>query len=476
MAGFDLKSADDRMPHNIEAEKAVIGCLLQNNSTIEEVFATITADMFYSRPLKAVFSSIGELRREGADVDKITVKDHAIPKLSESMQDRVNNIKQKAKELEGYAEETLDDQFFIDILTNAAYDTNVMSYCNIIKDKYLLRQSIGIASKIIDSCRSGEKNAQTICNEAQDDFFNLGVNNDSKIYQRADEFIKPIFKDIEIAASSTNGITGVETGFKQLDKITAGFQNSDMIVLAARPGMGKTTLALNLAYNVCSRNNKSILFFSLEMSGAQLVKRVLSSLSFVSSHKIRTGELSDDEVKSLIDSSYELEGKKFFIKDSTQLTIADLRNECMKLKHSKDGLDIVFIDYLQLMVPGDNYKNGSKSGFMSRQEEVSAISRNIKALAKELNIPIIAMSQLHREAENRSGPPQLSDLRESGAIEQDADIVMLIHRPNKDDQQTVELILAKHRNGSTGAVNLRFDKETTRFTEWDNKTQVPPNA
>ena len=164
MAGFDLKSADDRMPHNIEAEKAVIGCLLQNNSTIEEVFATITADMFYSRPLKAVFSSIGELRREGADVDKITVKDHAIPKLSESMQDRVNNIKQKAKELEGYAEETLDDQFFIDILTNAAYDTNVMSYCNIIKDKYLLRQSIGIASKIIDSCRSGEKNAQTICN------------------------------------------------------------------------------------------------------------------------------------------------------------------------------------------------------------------------------------------------------------------------------------------------------------------------
>ena len=475
MAGFDLKSADERMPHNIEAEKAVIGCLLQDNSTIEEVFATITADMFYSRPLRAVFSSIGELRREGADVDKITVKDHAIPKLSESIQDRVNNIKLKAKELEGYAEETLDDQFFIDILSNAAYATNVISYCNIIKDKYLLRQSIDIASKIIDDCRSGEKSAKDICDDAQDGYFNLGANNSSKIYRRAEDFIVPIFNEIEYAASTPNGITGVESGYKQLDNLTAGFQNSDMIVLAARPGMGKTTFALNLAYNIASRNDKSVLFFSLEMSGEQLVKRMISSLSFVSSNKIRSGKLSDDEMSSLVESTYELEDKKFFIRDSSLLTIADLRNECMKLKHSKDGLDIVFIDYLQLMVAGDNYKSGTK-GFASRQEEVSAISRNIKALAKELNIPIIAMSQLHREAENRSGPPQLSDLRESGAIEQDADIVMLIHRPDKEDTQKVDIILAKHRNGSTGIVNLRFDKETTRFVEWDRKTEIPSNV
>ena len=239
--------------------------------------------------------------------------------------------------------------------------------------------------------------------------------------------------------------------------------------------MGKTTFSLNLAYNIAARSNKSILFFSLEMSGAQLVKRILSSLSFVSSSKIRNGKLSDDEMTSLIESTYEIENKKLFIRDSSLLTIADLRNECMKLKHSKDGLDIVFIDYLQLMVAGDNYKSGNKSGFASRQEEVSAISRNIKALAKELNVPIIAMSQLHREAENRSGPPQLSDLRESGAIEQDADIVMLIHRPNKEDPQMVDVILAKHRNGSTGTVNLRFDKETTRFVEWDRKTEIPSN-
>ena len=466
MAGFDLQSADDRMPHNIEAEKAVIGCLLQDNNTIEEVFATITAEMFYSRPLRAIFSSIGELRREGVGVDKITVKDHVAPKLSGSIQEKVNNIKQKAKELEGYGEETLDDKFFIDILQNAAF-ANVISYCNIIKDKYLLRQSIDIASRIIEDCRRGDKSAELICNEAQDEYFKLGINSDNKIYQKAEDFIRPIFDEMQVAATAVNGITGVPTGYKQLDDYTAGFQNSDMIVLAARPGMGKTTFALNLAYNICARNDKSVLFFSLEMNGVQLVKRILSSLSFVSSHKIRTGKLSDEELRSIIDSSLAIDNKKLFISDSSLLTIADLRNKCQKLKNSKDGLDIVFIDYLQLMVPGDNYKNGNKNGFMSRQEEVSAISRNIKALAKDLNIPIIALSQLHREAENRSGPPQLSDLRESGAIEQDADIVMLIHRPDKEDQQKVDIILAKHRNGSTGTINLRFDKSTTRFTEWD---------
>ena len=464
MASFNLKSADERMPHDIEAEKAVIGCLLQDNSTIEEVFATITSDMFYSRTLKAVFSSIGELRREGVDIDKITIND------------KVNSIKAKAKELEGYTEETLDDQFFIDILNGVVYATNVISYCNIIKDKYLLRQSIKIASDIIDNCRSGIKSAKDICDDAQDRYFNLGANNGSKIYRRAEDFIQPIFNEIELAASTPDGITGVATEYGQLDSITAGFQNSDMIVLAARPGMGKTTFALNLAYNIFSRKDRSVLFFSLEMGGEQLVKRILSSLSFVPSHKIRSGKLSDDEMNRLVVSTSLLDDKKLFIRDSTKLTIADLRNECMKLKHSKDGLDIVFIDYLQLMEAGENYKSGNKGGFASRQEEVSAISRNIKALAKELNIPIIAMSQLHREAENRSGPPQLSDLRESGAIEQDADIVMLIHRPDKEDPQKVDVILAKHRNGSTGTVNLRFDKETTRFVEWDRRTEIPSNA
>lgn len=477
MADFDLKSADDRLPHDIKAEKAVIGCLLQNNDMIDEVFATITADMFYSRPLRAIFLSIGDLSKAGTDVDKITVRDRLLSKLSGSMQDKVNNIKQRAKELEGYDEKTLDDNFFIDLLEDAAYNTNVISYCNIIKNKYLLRQAIEKASKIISDCRVGDKSAIEICNEAQDDYFNLGMSDDKKAYHRISDYTKQIFEKIVTAADAKHGITGVETGYKSLDSYTAGFQNSDMIVLAARPGVGKTTFALNLAYNICSISDKSVLFFSLEMGGIQLATRVLSSISFVESSKIRTGNLSDTDMRNLIDASYDFENKKLFIRDSTLLTIADLRNECMKVK-MKEGLDIVFIDYLQLMVAGDNYKNANKNGFMSRQEEVAAISRNIKALAKDLNIPIVALSQLHREAENRSGAPQLSDLRESGAIEQDADIVMLIHRPNKEDSQDprVDVALAKHRNGSTGTINFRFDKGTTRFSEWDNKTEIPSNV
>lgn len=463
MAENSFQNADDRLPHNIEAERAVIGCLLQDSNTIEEVFASITAEMFYSGPLKAIFLSIAELKREGLDIDRITVKD------------KVNSIKKKAKELEGYDERTLDDDFFVGLLENAAIDINVISYCNIIKDKYLLRRSISIASDIIEQCRKGDKSAIEICNIAQDDFFNLGVNNAAKVYHSISDYIQPIFEDIERASSATNGITGIPTGYSQLDTITAGFQNSDMIVLAARPAQGKTTFALNLAYNMCERSNKSVLFFSLEMSGIQLAKRILSSLSFVSSYNIRSGKLSEQDLKDLVTATYRMDNKKLFIKDSSLLTIADLRNECMRVKQ-KDGLDIVFIDYLQLMVAGDNYKNANKGGFMSRQEEVSAISRNIKALAKELNIPIIALSQLHREAENRSGPPQLSDLRESGAIEQDADIVMLIHRPNKEDPQGVELHIEKHRNGSTGVVYYRFNKETTRFDEVDRKTEVPNNV
>ena len=455
----------ERMPYSIEAEKAIIGCLLQNNDMIEEVFATITSDMFYDRRLRAIFSSIGELRVEGVDVDKITVKNHAMPKLDGSFDEKVKNIKSKAKEREGYDENSLNDAFFADILSDAAFDTNVMSYCAIVKDKYILRSAITVASQIIDNCQRGEKSAKDICDIAQDEYFKLGTSSDTRNYKRADEYIFEVFNEIQEAKDSKNGITGVPTGYKFLDNLTAGFQKSDMIILAARPSMGKTTFAVNLAFNMCEKYEKSVLFFTLEMGGSQIVKRLISSLSFVPSDKIRTGKLSHDELESVVDSTIRLQGKKFYINDDTLLTIADLRNKCMKMKQSEDGLDIVFIDYLQLMSVGDNFR---KSGYMPRQEEVATISRNIKALAKDLNIPIVALSQLHRDAEAKK-EPQLSDLRESGAIEQDADLVMLIHKPDPEDEQKVDILLRKHRNGSTGTINLRFDKSTTRFTEWDRK-------
>ena len=460
--------SENRMPHNFEAERAVVGYLLQYNDSFDEVFATISADMFYDERLKAVFSSIFTLKNEGVYINEITVKNKTYDKIT-AFKENLKKIKNKTQE-SGLNELSLDDSFFEELMDpNVAVYGDVMSLCNIIKNKYLLRESIKLANNVITKCRTEDINAELVCNEAQDDFFKLGTNTQSKSFKRADELIKPIFDEIDAAVNSKNGITGVSTGFNSLDGYTGGLQNSDMIVLAGRPGMGKTTFALNLAYNMC-KNDKTVLFFSLEMNDIQLVKRIVSSLSFVSSDKIRKGQLTDDDMSSIVNSAVELHGKKLFISDSTLLTIADLRNKCQKLRTQEKALDIVFIDYLQLMEPGDNYKNSNKGGFMSRQEQIAAISRNIKALAKELNVPIVALSQLSREAEAKK-EPQLSDLRESGAIEQDADIVLFINKPKENEEDAAsdktDIIIAKHRNGSTGTVNLRFDKSTTRFAEWD---------
>ena len=465
--------SEDRMPHNFEAERAVVGYLLQYNDSFDEVFATISANMFYDDRLKAVFSSIFTLKNEGVYINEITVKNKTYDKITAdkitAFKENIKNVKNKTQ-ASGLNQLSLDDSFFEELMDpNVAVYGDVMSLCNIIKNKYLLRESIKLANNIITKCRTEDINAELVCNEAQDDFFKLGTNTQSKSFKRADELIKPIFDEIDAAVNSKNGITGVSTGFYSLDGYTGGLQKSDMIVLAGRPGMGKTTFALNLAYNMC-KNDKTVLFFSLEMNDIQLVKRIVSSLSFVSSDNIRTGKLTDDDMTSIVNSAVELHGKKLFISDSTLLTIADLRNKCQKLRTQEKALDIVFIDYLQLMEPGDNYKNSNKSGFMSRQEQIAAISRNIKALAKELNVPIVALSQLSREAEAKK-EPQLSDLRESGAIEQDADIVLFINKPKENEEDAAsdktDIIIAKHRNGSTGTISLRFDKSTTRFAEWD---------
>ena len=464
----DIRNKEDRMPHNLDAEIAVVGYLLYYNDKFDEVFAEISADMFYDERLKVVFSSIFDLRNEGIYIDKITVKNKSIENIN-AYKENVQNIKKNAKEKSGYTEISLNDDFFSKLIDGAAVEGSLMPLCGIIKNKYILRRAIAYSNNIINRCRLEDNDAIDICNDAQLDFFKLGNNNAVKSYKRVGEFIKPIFDDIEKAVNSKDGITGVATNFRSLDTYTGGFQPSDMIVLAGRPGMGKTTFALNLAYNM-AENMKNVLFFSLEMNGKQLVKRILSALSFVPSDKMRTGKVTIDDMRDIVIKSEEMSKKNLFIYENTLLTIADLRNECMKIK-VKEGLDIVFIDYLQLMVAGENYKGSRNSSFMPRQEEVAAISRNIKALAKELDVPIIALSQLNRDAETKDRP-QLSDLRESGAIEQDADMVLLINKPKdkeneNEDSNRTDIIIAKHRNGSTGTINLRFDKATTSFNEWD---------
>ena len=471
MADSVLEKASQRIPHNIEAERAVIGCLLQDNSVIDEVFATITSDMFYDFLNKAVFISIGAIKREGENADKITAKDEAKVTIRNYMSEQAKKIRNKAKELSGISEDSLSDDFFLKILDDAAFSTNVMSYCNLIKEKYILRSAIETASRIIEECQIGDRPAEEICNIAQDDFYRLSTSSGEKKYVRADELISDIFDDLEIAINSKDGITGVKTSYKQLDSITSGFQKTDMIVLAGRPGNGKTTFALNLAYKICGKYDKSVAFFSLEMTDAQLVKKVISDLSGVPTSDMRAGRIGQKDMDALVEAARQLSGKKFFINDNSYLTIAELRNKCMKIQKNEGGLDIVFIDYLQLMHAGTNYRNSnnSKNGFLSRQEEIAEISRNIKGLAKELKVPIIALSQLNREVDSRkNATPLLSDIRESGAIEQDADIVMFLSK--SDDENAMDstiLTIAKHRNGSTGQIGFRFDKATSSFSEWD---------
>ena len=471
MSQDGLEKVSTRIPHNIEAERAVIGCLLQDNNVIDEVFATLSADMFYDFLNKAIFISIGELKNEGLSADKITAKDQAKTVVRNLMSEKTKQIRAKAKEIEGINEDSLSDEFFAEILNGAAYATNVMSYCNRIREKYVLRKAIETSSRIIEECQSGEMSADEICNIAQDDFYKLSSTNTEKNYVRADELIPKIFDKIEKALTAENGITGIKTSFNQLDSYTSGFQRTDMIILAGRPGMGKTTFSLNLAYNICGKSDQKVAYFSLEMTDEQLVNKVLADLSGVSMSNIRAGRIGQKDMDALVEAGRQLYGKNLFIVDNSYLTIAELRNRCMKIKKER-GLDIVFIDYLQLMHAGTNYRNSNntKNGFLSRQEEIAEISRNIKGLAKELNVPIIAMSQLNREVDSRkNGVPLLSDIRESGAIEQDADIVMFLSQNEKEDmQESTVLTIAKHRNGSTGQISFRFDKATSSFNEWDN--------
>ena len=475
---FDSDNKQNRIPHNYEAEKAVIGYLLYYNDHFDEVFTELSADMFYDERLKIVYSSIFDLKNDGRYVDRITAKSKAI-ELNAAYIENLKNIRRAANEKSGVKEDSLNDEFFDELLDSATSESlvSLLAHVDIIKNAYIARKAIECANEIIYECQREGSSSISICNKDQDDFYKLAYRGGDKSYKKVADYIPEIFEDIDKGFRSKNGITGVASGFGNLDAYTGGFQPSDMIILAGRPGMGKTTFALNLAYNI-SESYKNILFFSLEMGGSQLVKRILSALSLVSSDRMRTGKITDQELELLVQNATEISKKHIYIYDNTLLTIADLRNECMKAKTKENGLDIVFIDYLQLMKAGENYKGARYGGYMPRQEEVAEISRNIKALAKELKVPIIALSQLNRDADAKERP-QLSDLRESGAIEQDADMVLIINKPKdkNENQEGVEsdktdIIIAKHRNGSTGTINLRFDKNTTRFTEWDSRTQI----
>lgn len=432
------------MPHNAEAEQSVIGSMLMDHDAIVTASELLNGEDFYNPSYKILFEAIVELYRGGSAVDLVTLTD----KLHEK------NVPAEISSVE----------FISNIIASVPTSANVKYYCTIVSDKAISRRLIRTMEGITSQAYQDSTGIGELLEDTERDVFQVvnsrsGADTFTPIHDVAVETIESICS----TAQNGNTVTGISTGFKDLDYRTAGLQPSDLILIAARPSMGKTAFALNIAEFVAMKNGISTAIFSLEMSKVQLAKRLISMNSKVDSQHIRTGQLSADELQKVAESGITLGNSALVIDDTPAISINELRNKCRRLKMER-GLDLIMIDYLQLM----SGNNGSKS--VSRQQEISDISRSLKALARELNCPVIALSQLSREVEKREDKrPILSDLRESGAIEQDADVVMFLYRDEyyTKDASTkkgiTEVIIGKQRNGPTCTVELKWLGQYTKF-------------
>jgi len=429
------------IPHSIEAEKAVLGCILIDNNSISDVLEHISHLSFYDRANTMIFEKMLELYDKTIPIDSVNL---------------INSLK-KNNQLE-----SVGGAYYITGLSQDAPSvSNAEYYSKIIHEKYVLRMIIK-TSKEMNSLAYEDNEISEIIDKAEQHLFSISEISNKKKFQELEPMLEKV---LEIWGNRKKGdITGVPSGFQDLDNQISGFQNSDLIVLAARPSMGKTALALNIARNAAINNDMKLGFFSLEMSTQQLTERLLSSEAEISSHLVRTGKLPKRDWSKLSEAANSLSQAKIYIDDSPGLNIMELRAKARQMKLDKN-INMILVDYLQLL-----HKQGKVE---SRQQEISYISRSLKALAKELDIPIIALSQLSRAPESRSDHrPIMSDLRESGAIEQDADIVLFIFRKfvyskDEEDKGIAELIVSKHRNGPTGVVKLSFIDDYAKFENYD---------
>jgi len=429
------------LPHSIEAEQSVIGSMIIDREAIVVASEAVTGEDFYSKQYGVLFETMVELNDEGKPVDLVTLQD----RLKEK------DVPPEVSSLE----------FVRDLITVVPTSANIKYYANIVAEKSTLRRLIKINEEIANTCYVGKESLDVILEETEKRIFNLVQRRNTDDFVPIRQVVMNAMDRIEKASHNKGNVTGVATGFIDLDYKTAGMQPSDLILIAARPSMGKTAFVLNIAEYVAFRQNQSVAIFSLEMSKEQLVNRLFSMESKVDSQHLRTGNLSDDEWEKLIESAGMIGKSKLIIDDTPGISISELRSKCRRYK--LDGqLDMIIIDYLQLMT-------GSGRSTDSRQQEISDISRSLKALARELNVPVLALSQLSRAVEQRPDHrPMLSDLRESGAIEQDADVVMFIYRDdyyNKDTERKniSEIIIAKQRNGPIGTVELVWLPDFTKF-------------
>ncbi|AWX13233.1 replicative DNA helicase [Mergibacter septicus] len=441
-------------PHSLEAEQAVLGGILLNNEHWESITDHVVAEDFYNHAHRLIFQAIEELFRHNNPVDLITV-------------DQLLKNKGIIQEVGGFA-------YLAELSKNTPSAANIVAYAKIVREKAVLRELIAVGNKIAQTAYTPKgQDIKAILDQAERDVFQIAekrTTNNNEGPQNVLGILETTLAKIEMLSNmkENRGITGISTGFSDLDKKTMGLQPSDLIIVAARPSMGKTTFAMNLCENVAMSSEKPVLIFSLEMPSEQIMMRMVSSLALVEQTKVRTGKIDDDEAWSRIAGVFSMFKDKpnIYIDDSSNLTPTEVRSRARRVYRENGGLSMIMVDYLQLMrAPefGDN-----------RTLEIAEISRSLKALAKELEVPVIALSQLNRSLEQRADKrPINSDLRESGSIEQDADLIMFIYRDevyheNSEDKGIAEIIIGKQRNGPIGKVKLTFRGQFSRFDDYAN--------
>ncbi|MHB8171666.1 MAG: replicative DNA helicase [Thermincolia bacterium] len=432
--------ADRVPPQNLDAEQSVLGSMMIDSEAVMKAMETLRPDDFYRDAHKVIFEAILDLSDRSEPIDIITVSEELRQK---NALEKVGGVAYVAS--------------LANIVPSAA---NIEYYARIVEEKSLLRNLISASSRIAAMGYEGEEEVEELIDQAERMIFQVAQRKSNKSFVTMHEILMETFDKIEYLYANKGDVTGVPTGFVDLDRMTSGFQPSDLIIVAARPAMGKTSLVLNIAQNTAIKFKTPVALFSLEMSKEQLVQRMLCSEAMIDQHRLRTGKLLEGDWQKLSNAVGPLSKAPIFIDDSVGISIMELRAKCRRLK-SEHGLGMIVIDYLQLM------QSGRRSE--SRQQEISEISRSLKALARELSVPVVALSQLSRAVEQSADKkPNLSHLRESGAIEQDADIVSFIYRdeyynPESEEKGIAEIIIAKHRNGPVGSVKLGFLSEFTKF-------------
>ena len=443
----------DRIPpHNQEAEQSVIGAIFLEPQALITAAEILQYEDFYRVAHQKIFQTMNRLSDQGKPIDVVTVTEELSSK----------------KELEDVG----GLSYLTEIANSVPTAANIAHYARIVEEKALLRRLIRVATNIVEDGFTREDEVEALLSEAEKKMMEVSNRKNAGDFRHIKDVLVQTYDNIELLHARKGDITGVPTGFRDLDKITAGFQRNDLIIVAARPSVGKTAFALNVAQNVATKTEENVAIFSLEMGAEQLVMRMLCAEGNIDAQVLRTGALTAEDWRKLTMAMGSLSNAGIFIDDTPGIRINEIRSKCRRLKQ-EFGLGMIMIDYLQLIV-------GSSNGQENRQQEVSEISRSLKSLARELQVPVIALSQLSRGVEQRQDKrPMMSDLRESGSIEQDADIVSFLYREDYYDKETenqnmIEIIVAKQRNGPTGTVTLAFVKEFNKFVNIDWSQHTPP--